>query len=317
MQSYRDSLCKEPRDHIYGFVGLATDCADGFPIGYEKPLYEVWKDVIRFKNSDERSSQLDVLGFGRLVQDLLGGKDIATATEVADDIPQTPTLTKGNMLRIPSRIAGSIIAFGPTYEDIISSTQKMTQWRALINRHIKDEQRPDAREESVLFLQVLEDVDEDDLKKISTFDRVISWHISLSSKGAWNSRSSEGNWIPGAVFECFDNGELPVPNGPNLFLLEGVKDIGKETSGKLGLVPPSARIGDYICQIHGIEKAVVVRRDGSTLRIVGTSVVAENARTAKEIGGTGKFGTSKVTSLADEGGLDLFVDIATAYELLG
>jgi hypothetical protein len=87
IQSHRDSLCKEPRDHIYGFVGLATDCVDGFPMGYEKSLYEVWKDVIRFKNLDNTSSQLDILGFGRLVQDLLGGKDIATPAEVADDIP--------------------------------------------------------------------------------------------------------------------------------------------------------------------------------------------------------------------------------------
>jgi hypothetical protein len=163
IQSHRDSLCKEPRDHIYGFVGLATDCVDGFPMGYEKSLYEVWKDVIRFKNLDNRSSQLDILSFGRLVQDLLGGKDIATPSEVVDDIPrqsetapryQTTPWYEG-LLRVPSRIAGRIMAFGPTYEEILSSTQKMTKWRALINSHIEDSQRPDAREESVLFLQIL------------------------------------------------------------------------------------------------------------------------------------------------------------------
>jgi hypothetical protein len=36
VENHRESLCKEPRDHIYGFVGLAVDCQDGFPIDYGK-----------------------------------------------------------------------------------------------------------------------------------------------------------------------------------------------------------------------------------------------------------------------------------------
>jgi hypothetical protein len=43
IESHRDSLCKEPRDHIYGFVGLAVDCQEGFPVNYGKSFYEVWK----------------------------------------------------------------------------------------------------------------------------------------------------------------------------------------------------------------------------------------------------------------------------------
>jgi hypothetical protein len=333
IQSYRDSLCKDPRDHIYGFVGLATDCVNGFPMGYEKSLYEVWKDVIRFKNHDNRSSPLDILGFGRLVQDLLGGKDIATSAEVADDILRRSETTSRyqtipwyeGMLRVPSRLAGRIMAFGPTYEEIISSTQKMTQWRALINRHIEDEQRPGAREESVLFLQLLEDVEDDDLGKVSTFSRTVCWPAAASEQSGkqgsvWSRALEEGNWNPGQVLEWSVDGDLPVPTGPNLFLLGGVKDIGKETSGKMGLAPLGARIGDYICQIHGIEKTAVLRREHSSLRIVGTAVLAENAfhaRKAKEVEGKPKFGTSTVTFLADGGGLDLFVDVATAYELMG
>jgi hypothetical protein len=337
IQSHRDSLCKEPRDHIYGFVGLATDCVDGFPMGYEKSLYEVWKDVIRFKNLDSGSSQLDILGFGRLVQDLLGVKDIATSAEVADDIPRRFETTSRfqnlpyetipwyeGLLRVPSRLAGRIIAFGPTFEEIISSTQKMAQWRALINRHIEDEQRPDAREESVLFLQLLEDVEDDDLGKVSTFSRNVEWPASASEQSGkhgevWSRSSKERNWNPGEVLES-SPGDSPITTGPNLFLLGRVKDVGKETPGKMGLAPLGARIGDYICQIHGIEKAAVVRKERSRLRIVGTAVLAENAfyaRKAKEVQGKSKFGTSTVTFLADGGGLDLFVDVATAYELMG
>jgi hypothetical protein len=170
-----------------------------------------------------------------------------------------------------------------------------------------------------------EDVEDDDLGKVSNFRRAVCWPALASEQrdkyGQVFSRASqEGNWNPGEVLEWSGDGDLPVPTGPNLFLLGGVKDIGKEKSGKMGLAPLGARIGDYICQIHGIEKAAVVRREHLSLRIVGTAVLAENAfhaRKAKEVEGKPKFGTSTVTFLDDGEGLDLFVDVATAYELMG
>jgi hypothetical protein len=43
----QNSLCEEPRDKIYGFVGIAHDCQDAsLPVDYSKSLFEVYEDVI-------------------------------------------------------------------------------------------------------------------------------------------------------------------------------------------------------------------------------------------------------------------------------
>lgn len=49
LENHQHALCKEPQDHFYGFVDLATDCIEGFPLDYQKSLFEVWKDTIMYK----------------------------------------------------------------------------------------------------------------------------------------------------------------------------------------------------------------------------------------------------------------------------
>lgn len=40
LENHQNAVCKDPRDKIYGFVGLAAD-ARGFPMDYQKSLLEV------------------------------------------------------------------------------------------------------------------------------------------------------------------------------------------------------------------------------------------------------------------------------------
>ena len=48
------------------------------------------------------------------------------------------------------------------------------------------------------------------------------------------------------------------------------------------MTPPGARIGDYIVQINGIGKSVIVRleEDGS-FKLIGTALMAENCERAR------------------------------------
>ncbi|KAE9367276.1 HET-domain-containing protein, partial [Stipitochalara longipes BDJ] len=49
METCKDSLCEEPRDKVYGYLGIAHDCQDGsLPIDYSKSLFELYEDVVRF-----------------------------------------------------------------------------------------------------------------------------------------------------------------------------------------------------------------------------------------------------------------------------
>jgi hypothetical protein len=74
--------------------------------------------------------------------------------------------------------------------------------------------------------------------------------------------------------------------------------------------------------VHGTQKAIVVRKEEGKVRVIGTGAAAENrykAEASKEDDvNTGKrFGTTRLTFINPENRLDLYVDIATAYQLMG
>lgn len=69
---HKAAQCKEPRDKIYGLVGLAAD-ARGFPMDYQKPLIDVWVDTMEFVNRRQLVSEANMIPFGKLVKNLLMG----------------------------------------------------------------------------------------------------------------------------------------------------------------------------------------------------------------------------------------------------
>ena len=332
IESHRGSLCKEARDHIYGFIGLAIDCQEGFPMDYGKGLYEVWKDVIRFKNADQpeegsyEKPAIDTLHFGRIVQGLLGGPEIATADEVARDLspPLEVHQDNGSKLErdeilIPARVSGKIVHLGPTYQEIMSNLKAMASWRASINRCLHEDEQPSAREESELFLELLEDAEEEDLKIVFSFDREIACPKARTPDCMLKAdRDSKLVDVDNATPP---GNSKPISKDPRLFLLGGVPDYGDSSAGKVGLAPADARVGDYVFLIHGIEKAVVVRKEEGRVRVVGTAAHAENRYVARAVkDGDLKrektFGTTDLEFINSEDRLDLFVDVATAYQLM-
>ena len=72
MEACKDSLCEEPRDKIYGFVGIAHDCQDGsLPVDYGKSLFELYEDVVRFQYRSYRSTNFKpktIVHFSQSVQ---------------------------------------------------------------------------------------------------------------------------------------------------------------------------------------------------------------------------------------------------------
>lgn len=88
----QESLCEEPKDKIYGFVGVAHDCQDdSLPVDYSKSLFELYEDVIRHQyhwtkeNPDMPTANMrTIMHFSQVVQKVLGGsaqmeKDFALA----------------------------------------------------------------------------------------------------------------------------------------------------------------------------------------------------------------------------------------------
>ncbi|KAM0183145.1 hypothetical protein ACHAPF_000621 [Botrytis cinerea] len=346
MANHRQALCKEPRDKVYGLVGLATDCYAGFPMDYRKSLYEVWKDTVIFRNCDTRVRQSDILKFGKLVRDSLGGPNITTIDEIADDvflkIPKKSNLepyfkiSNPTVLKVPARLVGRIVHLGPSYVQIMTELSKTAEWRLSIQNHLPDRLQPSVQEESDIFLELLEDLDETGLKIVSTCGSDVSWpceyfpgDISLPFNKL-DKRDIEN--MPPMRDLTFDTSSerseifpaLPV-KGARLFLLDKSFEnlpVSNDAASNMGLGPSAARVGDYLCEIDGIKKAAVIRRTKTKLSFIGTAGLAQKPQHARKsrnstLGETSSpFGLPEFENLTLEQTVDLYLYVPLAYQLL-
>lgn len=173
-------------------------------------------------------------------------------------------------------------------------------------------------------MELLEEVEDDDLNIVESFDREILVPHSETPQSLVYADQKCRKVDEDMVDESGES--EPISKDTRLYLLGGVAYRGERSPGKLGLAPSGTRVGDYICDVHGIEKAVVVRKEEGKVRVVGTAATAENQYIAREIRDKGGrrqkvFGTThldySLDYINDESRLDLYVDIATAYQLIG
>ncbi|TGO83344.1 hypothetical protein BPOR_0661g00070 [Botrytis porri] len=346
MANHRQALCKEPRDKVYELIGLATDCYAGFPMDYRKPLYEVWKDTVLFRNLDTRVHQSDILNFGKLVRDSLGGPNITTMKEIADDvylkIPQKLNferhlgVSNPTVLKVPARLVGRIIHLGPSYVQIMTELSKTADWRLSIQNNLPERLQPSVQEESDLFLELLEDLDETDLKIVSTCGSEVSWlcqdfpgdisspyrkhdkrdieNESLLRDSTLNTSSERSELFPAS----------PVKGG-RLFLLDHSFEslpVENDAASNMGLGPSAARVDDYLCEIDGITKAAVIRRTKNKLSFIGTAGLAQQPQHARKSnnstleGTPSPFGLPSFKNLTSDQTVDLYLYVPLAYQLL-
>jgi hypothetical protein len=152
------ALCKNPRDKVYGLIGLTIDVHERFLMDYSDSPFEVFTDTIFILNRDESRMQHDILDMSRLVGRMVGGKmglepDKPGGGFSAGDISLN---SLGTSLRVPERLVGRIMEIGPLHSDVIARAEKWNDWISLIWKNISDSQlRFTVLEQSELFLEVL------------------------------------------------------------------------------------------------------------------------------------------------------------------
>lgn len=326
LENHQQALCKEPRDHVYGFVGLATDCIDGFPLDYHKSLFEVWKDTVMHRNADLKGSRYDVMKFSTLVRRLLGGPDIAGADEISQDLEVRMAVVppRRHSIHFSARLVGAISFIGPTYDEIIADLKKTTEWKSSIHRHIPGPYLPIAMEESDMFLEILEGVEDKDLELVGSFDRETLWKAPELADVEPDVKVFRGdiNWdeVEKHTPNLVNSHTLPNTSEDRRLFLVDISNRRYDSPGAMGLAPPTARVGDYVLEVLGIERGLIVREEGLKLTIVGTTVLAENkekgraTRKSHPEGGI-KFGVPDFEFQGGDG-VEIVLDVAIAYHLL-
>lgn len=167
---HQDAECKDPRDKIYGLVGLSSD-GNRFPTDYRNTLFDVWVDTVNFVHFQELITEnvWHQVSFYKLIRDLLGGAQLEAPTGVVQFHHLEYWAEDKPVIILPSYLLGEIKIIGPTVTELMSSVALMDDWLANLQRtySLKD-LRAARREHDSIMRMICEDLDHK-LPKLSLF----------------------------------------------------------------------------------------------------------------------------------------------------
>lgn len=291
LEEHREAKCSEPRDKVYGLVGLATD-ATGFTMDYSKSLYDVWKDTMVFMNQRglfEHESQ--ILLIGGLVKRSLMGNDANPFTQILRDHEDQ---VEPNQLIEDEKSAlvfclkaiplGCVIHVGPSASDIISKPNEASDWRIATQRLFPAKQLGSAHREHDSLLRALLESDESDIE-MTCFHRpsTVVWKEPRRQNGSAKGYIAEVQGTIGTtVFELPQMSQQATdrlaPVQPRLYLAKRNDD---PTPRKMGVASGLVRPGDLVCWVRSTKRAILVRIIGedqgcAKARVFGTALATED-----------------------------------------
>jgi Heterokaryon incompatibility protein (HET) len=321
LKAHQKALCKDPRDKVYDLVGLAIDCDGAFPMDYRKSVFQVWKDLVLFRYSDETANPREPTNFARfarrLFQNVDGGACSSTRlseSDRADNNPYVQTLAS---------ISGRILYLGPTWRDLVSNPALGDRWTSAIRKRVAKDDWPLIGEENDRLMQIIYRSRSSVLNQVSNFNGSQSYPLSERIHKLESYPHTLRPSKSGKLDIWFKSPEAPeATQKPRLFLLDG--SISPQSNGiaMVGLVAPGAEIGDFICHYPQCERAIVARLNSNRagIELIGTAVVAQDVQTAtrknsNKSSAASVWGIQGRSSLQDTE-VDLDVRIDTLYEFL-
>ena len=310
MEVSSDSLCEDPRDKIYGLMGIAHDCQNGsFPLDYSKSLFEVYADAMTFHQTaavrDVSKAYVDVLQFSHLVFRMFGGaerfaddmllrglKDIPLHQQSKtslDDIRQTLTIAG-----IPF---GSIKQIGPSYEAMLGEPTAWSAWKAMLTHCDTDVEK--LRRKNEEFLRILVDLESEDLRKVRALHTKFMFKMDGQMMKEFGrhvdvmivpeAEEKEGKAVEKRINEPLaqiPTRMAPPPSGKSGKTVTAAEKLFITKNGTIGLVPGNAREGDFLVQCLGTDVVIIARspsEESPFCQIIGRGVIANQNEDATTI----------------------------------
>lgn len=317
LYAHRHALCKDPRDKIYGLIGLAVD-ARGFPMDYSKSLVEVWTDTMEFMNQQrmfERES--DIISCGSLIKFLLMGTE---ASRFSAAQPRSSVIEEGQkesgspkVFCLRGTAIGQIVTVGPSLKEVTASVKKSEEWNKTVWQNFRDDVDI-ARQEGDMLLQTVFSKRGKALEGLS-FDNF--------SNVKWMDQTRSSSEQKGTVMGLYTSAHLhhpaPAKSANTEVTLFQMYRPSKRTAWRMGITSGQAQQGDIVFWVPGTKKAVLLRveqrrtRDGSCcrmLQICGTAMVTQ------DVLGEEVHHEKRLNSFGRDEELTLRMDSSTIYALL-
>jgi len=262
LETCERSLCQNPRDKVYGLLGLASNIKNSeLLVDYSKSMLSLFWDVVRLTNEQENSQTMDteirdsfqteLVRFAQLLQRSLGGP--FPADELID-AQKVTEIGLQQVLQLPGFIIGPILLLD--FGDGLSASA-LYQSRMEILKHYFEVQRSQGSL-TAMVTTVLDQLEEARQDLLAAMSGIHAW-------GSQNVPRHEDS--PRQNIHCRKIKRLRNSR-PILFV---------ESSGLIGIAPSTARSDDILVQFSNCDVAAILRpsveaEDG--YRVIGRAVVA-------------------------------------------
>lgn len=254
VEKYSEALCRDPRDKVYGLVGLSSD-GQGFPIDYAKSTRDVWADTMAFMGKQGLLKAEDNklhIEFGIKLWKWLGSptgfKGVLQFDNLADDEALHDWRVSGGgdipHVRLVADVLGTVFALGPSSTELAQSLDLSDRWEQELQRVFSTE-RDAAFAENQLIMNAILDNDDPrlsqwqavEITKVKFYGPLTCGYM-LHTPGREMSSQYKSAW----------QHTTKTPDEPRFVLIKEAfhKD---ETWTKIALVPPSVKIGDHVCSL--------------------------------------------------------------------
>jgi hypothetical protein len=260
------SLCEDPRDKIYGLLGLAKDFRMGdLDIDYSKPLHEIYQDVIRWYHGTpvRQKDSCSLERFSQIVQlSFKGHLDPQTITSQPN-----PGLLGEISLYLPSEtfsttaiLKGPILPIERSFDDRELRDLCQRDWVYTMVDYLHNSGRQESRDALEKELIYLDSVKTSfAIPLSSTFtasEDVLQLADQVTDQSRYHALQKSGDTA-------------------HFFVAEG---------GEFGIASSYIREGDVLCQFHGSNLGAILRHRGDCYMLVSKTIFSPGvAKAAAEL----------------------------------
>lgn len=325
LETCERSLCQDPRDKVYGLLGLASNVKDDdLRVNYSKSMFELFWDVVQYtyKQEDGKSrgnteeTHLELVRFSQLMQRSLGGPFLVDDKfqEHMSDTETFPT-----RIHLHGFVMGKVSLDSGCHD---SESDTYLNQAEMLKQYFRSQSGQRSVVDMVeTALEQLQHANKDLSSVADMVETALAelQHVDMGLLRPFTTSHSYGTTDFRDSYHSKEQSRCPArsksaKNQPVLFV---------ENNGLIGLASCNVRNNDLLVQFSNCDTAAIVRPSAGSYReyiLVGRAVVArrfdEQRKTVSESSAElFKYAVPEPSSLLTEKIIRFWIDPVTLQEL--
>ncbi|KAH8659958.1 hypothetical protein BX600DRAFT_467000 [Xylariales sp. PMI_506] len=264
------TLCRDPRDKVYGLLGLAKDCHPGdIVIDYKKPAQDVFLDTIRWYHqkhgSDDsypsvvrlsKSMQRSFIPHGSM-QQYMRDTDLVSIENPSNVIGTLPSLPNETFC-VKGAIKGQVLGLERLLDDSVLMVLRQRDWIGLITDYLDS-----------TGVHKLRTCIEKELIHLSSIKTSFAMKPSTAAYGTCEGAIPGSDMVSSTGSSNPASADLDCTRDEQQFFMLG--------NGQFGVASTRIREGDLLCEFEDLQTALILRHiTGGRFALVSRAVLSQS-----------------------------------------